>query len=130
MKSKSIFFSALLISLLFLFAFYSCNIDDKRYEMLLGEWYGSSWIIDDSQREYDASQVHFHFMEENEYTAQLGNREEVGTYRLVDRMLYTDAEGQSEMAVRLIYIDHEMLRLGMNRGGQLETLTLKREPMQ
>ncbi|TVQ44497.1 MAG: hypothetical protein EA362_09775 [Saprospirales bacterium] len=95
--------------------------------MILGDWYGSSWIIDESQREYDASRVHFRFMEENQYTAQLGNREETGTYKLVDRMLYTHAEGQSEMAVRLLYLDENLLKMGMNRGGQMETLTLERE---
>jgi hypothetical protein len=110
-----------------LFTFSSCFNDDKRYEMILGDWYGSSWIIDESQREYDASRVHFRFTEENQYTAQLGNREETGTYKLVDRMLYTHAEGQSEMAVRLLYLDENLLKMGMNRGGQMETLTLERE---
>lgn len=57
----------------------------------------------------------------------LGNREETGTYRLVDRMLYTHADGQSEMAVRLLFLDENLLKMGMNRGGQMETLTLERE---
>lgn len=110
-----------------LFTFSSCGNDEERQEMLLGDWYGSSWVIDDTQAEYDASRVHFRFKEENEYWAQLGNREETGTYRLVDRMLYTHADGQSEMAVRLLFLDENLLKMGMNRGGQMETLTLERE---
>lgn len=95
--------------------------------MLEGDWHGVSWVLEDSDRGYDASSVFFSFNEDRTYTAQLGTREEKGDYYLANQMLYTNAEDQDEMSVRVQRLTNDTMVFRMNRGGQMEILTLAKD---
>ena len=105
----------------------SCDSQEKLYEMLEGDWHGVSWVLEDSDRGYDASSVFFSFNEDRTYTAQLGAREEKGDYYLANQMLYTNAEDQDEMSVRVQRLTNDTMVFRMNRGGQMEILTLAKD---
>lgn len=103
----------------------SCSEEQQdRHEVISGHWHGVSWIIDESQRAYDASRVDFTFEKDGDYSAQLGDRAEEGTYRFMGEMLYTQADGQSEIGVKLLRLDRDTMVMQMNRGGEMESLTL------
>jgi hypothetical protein len=109
----------------FILTLASCSEEkEDRHKLISGDWHGVSWIIDDTNQEYDASRVNFSFDKDGSYTAQLGNREEIGAYRFMGEMLYTHADGQSEIGVKLLRLDRDTMVMQMNRGGQMESLTL------
>jgi hypothetical protein len=112
---------------LLLLLFYACGSQDKLYEMLEGDWHGVSWVLEDSDRGYDASNVRFSFREDRTYSAELGTRVEEGEYHLANQMLYTHAEDQEEMAVRIQRLTNDTMVMRMNRGGQMELLTLAKD---
>lgn len=105
----------------------SCDSQEKLYEMLEGDWHGVSWVLEDSDRGYDASGVQFTFNEDRTYSAKLGAREEKGDYWLANQMLYTHAVDQDEMSVRVQRLTNDTLVFRMNRGGQMEILTLAKD---
>ena len=122
---SGIFFTGILI--VGLFTLKSCDSQEELYKMLEGDWHGVSWVLEDSDRGYDASSVFFSFNEDRTYTAQLGTREEKGDYYLANQMLYTNAEDQDEMSVRVQRLTNDTMVFRMNRGGQMEILTLAKD---
>lgn len=113
-----LFFSALMLS--------ACQKTNDKNPALLGQWQGTSWLIFDKPSEIDASQVHFEFMEDGRYAAEFGKQSEQGQWRTEKDKLYTTAEGKKEIMVKLLQVD-SLLRFEMNRGGQKETLELRKE---
>ncbi len=99
--------------------------EDKGYQQaILGSWQGVDWKVE-NQDNRDATSVKFHFEGEN-YHAVLGGREEQGSFRVQGDKLYTHAEGQQEMMVKIARLMADTLEFEMNRGGTKEVLTMSR----
>ncbi|MBK9015029.1 MAG: hypothetical protein IPM82_13680 [Saprospiraceae bacterium] len=102
-----------------------CSVDKGYQQSIQGTWQGVSWMVED-QDNRDATTVKFHFDGEN-YDAVLGGREEKGSFRVQGVKLYTLAEGQQEIMVKIARLTTDTLEFEMNRGGVKENLILKKE---
>lgn len=60
------------------------------------------------------------------YSAKLGQKDEVGSFRIDADKLYTTADGQKEIMVKIMKLTPDSLVFEMNRGGVQEVLTLKK----
>jgi hypothetical protein len=103
----------------------SC-IHSENQSMLVGEWRGTEWLVSGRPSDYDAKQVRFNFLKEGGYTSDFGGDKEKGTYILRDDKLYTTAEDQLEIMVKIARLTNDSLVIDMNRAGQSERLTLLR----
>jgi hypothetical protein len=105
-----------------------CKKVNDRNANLLGKWKGKEWLIKGKDSGMDASVVHFEFSDDGNYTAQKGDGySEIGIWRTDREKLYTTAQGKEEIVVRLLKYDGQLLSFEMNRGGQIEVLTLAKE---
>lgn len=121
---KSIFFcllTGLLISAL------SCQKTNDKNPALIGKWQGKEWLISDKPSDIDATQVHFEFKEDGNYSAQFGNQNQSGSWRTEKDKLYTTETGKQEIMVKILKLDPAVLSFEMNRGGQKEVLTLDKK---
>ena len=117
MKNLNIF------ALVFLFLA-GCAADKGYQQALIGNWQGVAWTVEGRQGP-DASVVKFAF-EELGYRATLGSKEEKGSFRVEGDKLYTRAEGQQEIMVKIVRLSTDTLEFEMNRGGTKENLVFKR----
>lgn len=108
-------------------ALVSCQKTNDKNPALLGQWQGTEWLIFDKPSDIDASQVQFEFKIDGSYTAQFGNQNQSGTWRTEKDKLYTTETGKKEIMVKLLQADGYNLDFEMNRGGQQETLKMKKQ---
>lgn len=104
----------------------NCRQANDRNPALTGKWQGTEWLIFDQPSGMDATQVVFEFRADGSYAADFGKQHQQGTWRTEKDKLYTTEEGKKEIMVKLLKIDAANLEFEMNRGGQKETLTLKK----
>ena len=104
----------------------NCQKTNDKNPMLLGKWQGENWLVFDKPSGNDASQVHFEFKEDGSYNAQFGQQNQTGTWRTEKDKLYTTETGKQEIMVKLLRYDGAQLNFEMNRGGQKETLEMKK----
>lgn len=119
MKHTLLFFALSLVLV-------NCQKVNDKNPALLGKWQGENWMIFDKPSTNDASQVHFEFKEEGTYNAQFGKQNQEGTWRTEKDKLYTTETGKQEIMVKLLKYDGAILNFEMNRGGQKETLEMKK----
>jgi hypothetical protein len=115
--------------LIFLNFLSSCTFEDKeRTDMIMGTWQGTEWFVEGELREFNMANVHFNFQSGNRYEAQLGAREEVGTFRIYEDKLYTQDGAAAQIMTNIEKLTADSLVINMNRGGQREQLILVRTP--
>lgn len=113
--------SLLIIGLLALAA---CKRANDNNPALIGKWQGKEWLVFGKPIGEDASQVEFEFTAEGDYSARFGSQEESGVWRTQKEKLYTTAQGEKEIVVKILQLDATTLKFEMNRGGRQETLEL------
>lgn len=109
------------------FAIAGCQKTNDKNPALLGQWQGQNWLVFDKPSGNDATQVHFEFKEDGTYNAQFGSQNQAGTWRTEKDKLYTTETSKQEIMVKLLQADGTNLNFEMNRGGQKETLELKKQ---
>ncbi len=108
------------------FTLVNCQKTNDKNPALLGKWQGQNWLVFDKPSGNDATQVHFEFKEDGTYNAQFGNQNQAGTWRTEKDKLYTTETAKQEIMVKLLKADGANLNFEMNRGGQKETLEMKK----
>ncbi|MCC6726084.1 MAG: lipocalin family protein [Saprospiraceae bacterium] len=88
-----------------------------------GKWQATHWATASGERPVE--NVNFDFHGET-YNAKLGLKDETGSFRLDGDKLYTTAQGQQEIMVKIKRLTPDSLVFEMNRGGVQEILTLNR----
>src|SRR5688572_27028420 len=78
----------------------SC-IHSSNQPLLVGNWKGTEWLIGGNPSEYDPKQVTFHFDKVGGYMSDFGGEKEKGTYILRKDKLFTTAENQAEIMVKI-----------------------------
>lgn len=104
----------------------ACQKTNDKNPALLGKWQGTEWLIFDKPSGMDATQVNFEFKDDGTYNAQFAAQNQSGTWRTEKDKLYTQETGKQEIMVKLLKMDATGLDFEMNRGGQKETLKLKK----
>ncbi len=108
----------------------SCQDDVTQLneQLIIGKWKGDTWLVNDkSLTDYNASAVRFEFADDKSFRSSFGSQQETGIYRVVRDKLFTEADGRSEISVKLEYLSQDSCVMGMNRGGQMETLVLVKQ---
>ena len=113
-------------SILFLCLLTTSCSPTKKDRMIEGQWFGVDWTVGGQPTGYNAARVAFMFNPDGTYTYAYEDLEESGTYFVTGQELYTTPEGQSKIMVKIKSVTRDTLQLEMNRGGQLELLTLSR----
>ncbi len=106
---------------------FSCKSNDEQKQILIGNWHGTAWLINNQPSGNDAAGVHFSFMEDDTYNSTLGIAKAAGTYKVKGGKLYTTEEGKEEIVVGINKLTVDSLVFDMNRGGQPEMLFLLRD---
>lgn len=119
MKQLFIFFSALIL-------FSACTDNPNAY-LIQGRWKGSSWLNNGSTKQVQMEAVLFEFDSTGQYAFTYKNNTQKGTYKVENDLLFTKAEGQQEMMVKIERLTLDSMILGMNNGGTAETLILIRD---
>jgi hypothetical protein len=101
--------------------------DARKQKLIIGEWKGSEWLVEDNPSSYDPSLVTFTFDDNKKYSFQYSNNIERGEYFYSAKQLYTTPEGGIRMMVRVPYLEEDSMVFIMNRGGTEEKLTLVRK---
>lgn len=112
--------------LLAILALPACKRVNDNNPALIGAWQGTEWLVFGKPMGQDATQVEFEFTAEGDYMARFGNQEENGVWRTQKDKLYTTAQGKKEIMVKILQLDDNILKFEMNRGGQQETIELKK----
>jgi len=102
----------------------ACKRANDHNAMLIGKWVGKEWLVAGKPIGEDASQVGFEFTADGDYSAHFGSQEESGVWRTQKEKLYTTAQGEQEIVVKILLLDATTLKFEMNRGGRQETLEL------
>lgn len=123
MKMKKIL-SCILVVIVFTCVTIGCDTNTNNNENLLsGNWQAVGWTDANNKTLEQTSNVKFTFGG-GKYNYQNNEINEKGTYKVENDMLFTTAEGENEMMVKIIKITKDSLILGMNRAGQIEFLSL------
>ena len=111
------------LSILFLFAcvvFVSaCQTTSYNEREIIGRWFSQSWMREGQETGLTAW---FEFNEDKTYRAVIQRQQEEGKWWIDGYKLYTQANGQEKIVVKIERLEGSILELGMNRGGQEEHL--------
>ena len=115
----------LLISALTLLLF-SCQQDDSKKQLLVGQWQGVSWKVAGKESGRDVKSIRFEFQDNYTYSANYDEQGEKGTFRLSGDKLYTTADSKNkiEKMVRIAAISTDTIVMDMNRMGDAEQLIM------
>lgn len=104
------------------FCFANCTQDLGYQTKIQGTWQVTHWDIGQGKTR-PVSDVNFSF-QGTDYNAQLGQRNEAGKFRIENDKLYTHADGQQEIMVKIQKLTADSMVFEMNRGGNPEVMTL------
>ncbi len=107
------------------FIFLSCTNKESE-KKIIGKWKTENWEIEDSGEKV-TGQMDFTFEENGEYTLDYGSKVENGKFWITEDVLHPQAEGESEIIVRITKLVQDSLSFQMNRGGTLEKVELIRQ---
>ncbi len=93
---------------------------------IVGKWAGTEWLVNASPSSLEADKAFFIFDEKEKYSFEYAGNKEEGTYRVENDMLFTKPANQQEIMVKIFKLTKDSLVFDMNRGGQSERLTLRR----
>ena len=122
MKKVSLLRIILLIPLLWL----SNCANTENNKKIVGKWAGTEWLVNNAPSNMDASEAAFNFDEKGNYSFDYAGAKETGTYKVENDMLFTKPTNQQEIMVKIFKLTTDSLVFDMNRGGQAERLTLRR----
>lgn len=114
------------ISILLAFFLFSCA-DTKNNQMIIGNWEGASWLVNDQPAGRNTAETAFSFDDKGHYSFSYAGTLEKGSYKVENDMLFTRPEGQNEIMVKIAKLTNDSLVFEMNRGGTEEVLTLLRK---
>jgi hypothetical protein len=123
LKSANMKYFLSLIACLFIVV--ACKPSEKD-RVIEGQWYGADWTINGQPAGYNVGQVAFQFNPDGTYQYAYQDLEESGVYFITGQELYTTPDGGTKIMVKLKTLTADTLQMEMNRGGQLELLTLTR----
>lgn len=98
--------------------------NSENANLIVGNWQGASWLINDQPSNYKAEQTSFNFDGLNNYSFNYDGTEEKGSYIVKENKLYTTAFHQQEIMVEIEKLTNHSMVFKMNRGGQIEKLFL------
>jgi hypothetical protein len=101
----------------------SCSFKTYREEQLVGRWFSNAWLQNGQPTELTAW---FEFNEDKTYRAVIARRQEEGIWWMEGYKLYTRANGQEPIVVKVETLDEVNLEIAMNRGGQAELIIFNR----
>lgn len=119
--------SALFLMIIFFLLLFSSCVNSENNKLIIGNWSGTEWLVNNKPSGLDAAGTHFSFNDKLEYTFEYNETKEKGTYKVENDMLFTKAAGQEEIMVRITRLTKDSLVFDMSRGGQPETLILLRK---
>lgn len=103
----------------------ACNDPtEDNYRAITGKWQAADWLVNGRPSGKNIKNVSFQFSDDKTYSSRLGAVTENGIYRIEKNYLYTQAENQMEILVKITKLTADSLTLGMNNAGQEETLIL------
>jgi len=105
----------------------SCSSNSVNNKLIIGNWVGAAWTVDGQEKNIDAQTARFSFDDKGNYTLQLLENKEEGTYKVENDMLFTTPAKQQEIMVKITKLTKDSLVFDMNRSGQAESLTLLRK---
>jgi len=112
--------------LIFLF-FASCVVENPYDEMIIGQWKGHEWFINDSTVKQKVDSIYFNFEQDSIYNASYVGSKQEGKYWLRENRLYTQINDKLEVMVKISSLNADTMVFEMNRGGTPETLILTRQ---
>ena len=101
----------------------SCGTTSKNEEAIIGRWFSQGWEREGQETDMTAW---FEFNEDKTYRAVIQRQQEQGTWWIDGYKLFTQAEGQEKIMVKIERLEGSALELGMNRGGQSERIFLSK----
>ena len=111
-----------LIFLFLIITFASCA--DKYSEAdMHGNWSVSEWKKE-STGKIISNKMDMDFKSDGQYSIDYGSKKESGKYWISGDYLHTEAEGKSEMSVKIMNLNSDTLAIQMNRGGEMERVVL------
>ena len=119
MKIKNYFFALVVI------LFISCA-NTENNKKIVGKWVGTDWLVNNAPATMDATKAVFIFAEKGNYSFDYAGTKEEGTYKVENDMLFTKSANQQEIMVKIFKLTTDSLVFDMNRAGQEERLTLRR----
>jgi hypothetical protein len=93
---------------------------------IIGKWVGTEWLVNSVASSLKAVKAFFVFNEKGIYSFEYSGSKEEGTYKVENDMLFTKPANQHEIMVKIFKLTKDSLVFDMNRSGQLERLTLRR----
>ena len=105
--------------------FTSCA-NTENNKKIVGKWAGIEWLVNNVPSSMDASKASFNFDEKGNYSFKYAGNIEEGTYKVENDMLFTKPANQQEIMVKIVKLTTDSLVFDMNRSGQAERLTLRR----
>lgn len=110
--------------LLFIFTLILSACSDKYSKTdLIGKWKVDSWKIESTGKTVN-NKMDMKFDEDGKYLIDYGSKKESGEFWISGEFLHTQAEGKSEMSVRILGLNSDSLVIQMNRGGSMEKVVL------
>ena len=119
MKTRNCFFAIVVI------LFTSCA-NTENNKKIIGKWAGTEWLVNNAPSNLDASKASFNFDDKGNYSFNYAGTKEEGTYKVENDMLFTKPTNQQEIMVKIFKLTTDSLIFDMNRSGQAERLTLRR----
>ena len=112
--------------IILLIAFITGCASTENNKKIVGRWTGTEWLVNAAPSSLRADQAFFVFDEKGASNFEyVGNKEE-GTYKVENDMLFTKPTNQQEIMVKIFKLTKDSLVFDMNRSGQAERLTLRR----
>jgi len=101
----------------------SCSTTNYNERAIIGRWFSQAWQREGAETGLTAW---FEFNEDKTYRAVIARTKEQGTWWIDGYKLYTHAEGQEEIVVKIERLEGSILEIGMNRGGQYEQVVFSK----
>lgn len=115
MKTSKIF-----LLLAVVFSLSACQTTTYNEKAIVGRWFSQEWLREGKPTGLTAW---FEFNADKTYRAVIAQTQEQGTWWVEGYKLYTKAQGEEAIVVKIEKLDKNELVLGMNRGGQKEQLS-------
>ncbi len=101
----------------------ACTYESYNQREIVGQWYSESWTSDGAETGYRAWMA---FEQDSTYRALFNANKEQGTYWIDGHRLYTHADGESPIVVKIASLGESRMTLEMNRGGNKEEIVFGR----
>lgn len=112
------------LCLLIIILLFTCCTESEFNEIdIQGNWKVASWTVKSSGKAIN-NKMDMDFNADKKYTIDYGSEKETGKYWIAGEFLHTAEENQSEKKVKIIKLSTDTLKIQMNRGGEIENVTL------